>query len=95
MDCNFCGALLGRSYHSCDAARAFRDAAMATGCRTDLCMKRCGQCFLPPSVSVEESTRGLNVTIECRRHGHMAMGQSLDMAIAHWNTYVDFSAKAA
>lgn len=56
-------------------------------------MKRCPQCFLTPAVSFEDG--GL-VVLQCsNHHGHMAMGSTMDMAIKHWNIYVEFVRREA
>ncbi len=54
---------------------------------------RCPACHLAPKVSVNSDD--FSVTFQCERHGHMAVGASLDVARANWNQYISFVAKAA
>ncbi len=52
-----------------------------TGCR------RCLHCQKIPTVKIETIT---SVYIECPTHGHMAKGDTLEMAVKHWNLYLGF-----
>lgn len=52
-------------------------------------LKRCPQCHHLPEVTFED--KGYDTTnfiFECKEHGHMAMGQTIEMAVANWNLYV-------
>lgn len=48
---------------------------------------RCPACYLPPEVKLEDDQR---VLLRCARHGHMAMGNSVEQAVQHWNRYITF-----
>lgn len=59
-------------------------------------MEHCYQCSRLPEVKIESSgTDTLNVVLECRLHGHVAMGDSIKQAVKHWNHYILFMQKAA
>lgn len=47
---------------------------------------RCPGCFIQPDVAFE----GDKVILECKRHGHIAQGDSLEMAVVNWNQYISF-----
>ena len=46
------------------------------GCR------RCPQCGLLPEPTTQD---GVTWTLECPRHGWMAIGSPISQAVAHWN----------
>lgn len=49
--------------------------------------ERCPRCNLAPEVEI---TSSYEITFVCPRHGHMAMGSTLEQAKAHWNHYIAF-----
>lgn len=57
--------------------------------------QRCPDCFnLLPEIKIEANIMDAqkeDVVLYCPRHGHSAMGDTLPMAVAHWNRYVLFT----
>lgn len=51
----------------------------------------CPQCLNSPTFITKDSY----VEIRCDQHGYIAMGDNLEMAINHWNRFIDFIRKAA
>jgi hypothetical protein len=53
-------------------------------------------CGVTPNISIDstETYRGL-YTVQCPRHGHIAMGEDKAQAIRHWNAYVQWIRKVA
>lgn len=50
-------------------------------------LERCPRCHLCPSVTFNANDM---VEICCLQHGHMAMGDTCEMAIRNWNIYIKF-----
>lgn len=51
-------------------------------------LQRCPDCHKLPDLTIED--KGFdkeNFIFECKRHGHMAMGDTIEMVTAHWNIY--------
>lgn len=49
-------------------------------------IRACPQCRVSPTMELF----GKLWEIGCRRHGHLAMGNSADMVVSHWNKYIAF-----
>jgi len=52
---------------------------------------RCPGCYRAPAGIVG----GDVVILQCERHGHIAIGDTLAQAVDHWNIYIGFIRKAA
>lgn len=53
--------------------------------------KRCPTCHALPDVAVEAKVLdqpGTDIVLRCEVHGHVAMGETLKMAVNHWNRYI-------
>lgn len=48
----------------------------------------CPQCLLVPDPKISDDG---SIELACARHGHMALGDNLSMAIRHWNKYITWT----
>jgi hypothetical protein len=57
-------------------------------------LQRCPDCYKLPKVVFEDAGFDKSKAIlSCEEHGHMAMGDTVEGAVANWNLYVMLSAK--
>ena len=56
---------------------------------TKTALRRCPKCFHLPTATIEDKGTFFKVSLQCEQHGHMAMGDSLEQAEKHWNTYIE------
>lgn len=56
------------------------------GPREDL--RRCPDCHkLPQLLTEDKGPERTDFIFFCEQHGHFAKGQTIEMAVAHWNIY--------
>ncbi len=55
-------------------------------------LERCYQCGLVPDLKSDKTSGSKKFVFVCltRGHGHMAMGDTLAMAVQNWNQYITF-----
>jgi len=53
--------------------------------------KRCPTCHLAPKMSMEHRLwggPGQDCVLRCERHGFVAQGDTLEMAVKNWNAFI-------
>ncbi len=56
-------------------------------------IEKCPQCKELPVKRLDTIARAFEIS--CPKHGHMALGDTEEMAINHWNLYIKLITKAA